>query len=137
SIALRARSGNGTDTSVPSWSAWRTWSSRGQYVSGLPPADHFQISVDLNTTNASLSPILRSLSIEIHHRAPIGTIMADTFAASSEFLRWRSLNASESVPAGTALSFFAVDGSSLAPPPLADSRARGDTARLRTRGALT
>src|SRR5207245_2963143 len=38
SIALRARSGNGTDTSVPSWSAWRTWSSGGQYVSGLPPA---------------------------------------------------------------------------------------------------
>src|SRR5213594_4777691 len=99
SIALRARSGNGTDTSAPSWSAWRTWSWAGQYVSGLPPADHFQISVDLNTTNASLSPILRSLSIEIHHRAPAGTILADTFAAASDFLRWRSFNASVGVAA--------------------------------------
>src|SRR3989441_10448037 len=134
SIALRARSGNGTDTSVPSWSAWRTWSSGGQYVSGLPPADHFQISVDLNTTNASLSPILRSLSIEIHHRAPVGTIMADTFTASSDFLRWRSLNASESVPMGTAITFLAGGGSSLAPLPPSGSLSGVQADLLRLRG---
>src|SRR3989454_2377344 len=137
SIALRARSGNGTDTSVPSWSAWRTWSSGGQYVSGLPPADHFQISVDLNTTNASLSPILRSLSIEIHHRAPVGTIMADTFTASSDFLRWRSLNASESVPMGTAITFLAGGGSSPAPLPPAGALSGGPAARPRSPGDPT
>jgi len=137
SIALRARSGNGTDTSAPSWSAWRTWSWGGQYVSGLPPADHFQISVDLNTTNASLSPILRSLSIEIHHRAPAGTILADTFAAASDFLRWRSFNASVGVPAGTAITFLAGDGSSLAPIPPSGSLSGVQAARLRWRADLT
>src|SRR3989441_1065321 len=137
SIALRARSGNGTDTSAPSWSAWRTWSWAGQYVSGLPPADHFQISVDLNTTNASLSPILRSLSIEVHHRAPAGTILADTFAAASDFLRWRSFNASVGVPAGTAITFLAGDGSSLAPIPPSGSLSGVQAARLRWRADLT
>jgi len=137
SIALRARSGNGTDTGTSSWSAWRTWSSGGQYASGLPPADHFQISVDLNTTNATLSPILRSLSIEIHHRAPVGTIAADTFAASSDFLRWRSFNASLSVPMGTAITFLAGDGSSLAPIPPSGSLSGVQAARLGWRADLT
>jgi len=137
SVALRARSGNGTDTSAPSWSSWRTWSSGGRYLSGLPAADHFQISVDLNTTNASLSPILRSLLIEIHHRAPAGTIVADTFAASPDFLRWRSFNASMNVPAGTAIAFLAGDGSSLAPVPPSGSLSGVQGARLRWRADLT
>src|SRR2546422_2382309 len=63
--------------------------------------------------------------------------MADTFTASSDFLRWRSLNASESVPMGTAITFLAGDGSSLAPIPPSGSLSGVQAARLRWRADLT
>jgi hypothetical protein len=137
SVTLRARSGNGTDTGSPSWSPWRTWSAAGDYPSGLPAADHFQIWVDLNTTNASLSPILRSLSIGIHHRAAAGVIIADAFTASSDFLRWRSFNASVNVQTGTAITFLAGDGSSLAPVPPSGSLSGVQGPRLQWRADVS
>src|SRR5437870_13804900 len=67
----------------------------------------------------------------------MGTIMAETFTASSDFLRWRWLNASESVPMGTAITFLAGDGSSLAPIPPSGSLSGVQAARLRWRADLT
>src|SRR5207247_7960858 len=58
-------------------------------------------------------------------------------AASSDFLRWRSFNASLSVPMGTAITFLAGDGSSLAPIPPSGSLSGVQAARLGWRANLT
>jgi|GEM_PF-1742064 len=111
------RSGNGTDTTAASWSPWETWIAGGQYVPNPAGADHFQIRADLNTTNASLSPILSSVSLEIRQHVASGTIISDTFTPLVDFLRWRSFNASWDAAPGTTIAFLAGDGSSMAPVP--------------------
>src|SRR5439155_15593925 len=105
-------SGNGTDTTNASWSPWKTWNGPSAY---LPGADHFQIRIDLNTTNASRSPVLQSVSVDTRHRVASGTVLSDVFVASSGFLRWRSFNATWSSAPRTAVVFLAGNGSSLSP----------------------
>ena len=137
SAAFGARSGNGTDTAAASWSSWKTWIAGGQFVSGLPGADHFQIRVVMNTTNASLSPILSSMSLDIRHRSASGTILSDTFTPLLDFLRWRSFNATWDAVSGTSIAFLAGDGSSLAPVPPSGSLTAVQGRPLRWRADLS
>ena len=137
SAVLRVRSGNGTSTSDGSWSPWRTWTSVGQNASGLASADHFQVWVDLNTTNASQSPVLQSVSLDIRHRFVAGTVISDTFAAGPAFLRWRSFNTSLETSPGTAIAFLVGNGSSLAPVPPSDSLIAIQGPQLRWRADLS
>jgi hypothetical protein len=135
--AFRLRSGNGTDPSAASWSPWQTWIGGGHYIASLPGADHFQIRIDFNTTNASLSPTLSSALLDVRHRAPSGTITSDIFTPSADFLRWRSFNATWAGASGTALAFLAGDGSSLAPVPPSGSLAAVQGRTLRWRADLS
>jgi len=137
SAVLRVRSGNGTSTSDGSWSPWRTWTSVGQNASGLAPADHFQVWVDLNTTNASQSPVLQSVSLDVRHRFVAGTVISDTFAAGPAFLRWRSFNTSLETSPGTAVAFLVGNGSSLAPVPPSGSLIAIQGPQLRWRADLS
>src|SRR5207245_9921025 len=109
--------GNWTKPEVAAWSSWQTWIGGGQYPASLPGADHGQVRVDFNTANASLSPSLSSVLLDVRHRAPSGTIISDIFTPLADFLRWRSFNATWAGASGTAITFLAGDGSSLAPVP--------------------
>jgi len=135
--AFRLRSGNGTNPNPASWSPWQTWIGGGHYAASLPGADHFQIRIEFNTTNASLSPSLSSMLLEIRHHAPSGTILADLFTPSADFLRWRSFNATWAGASGTAITFLAGDGSSLAPVPPSGSIVAVQGPPLRWRADLT
>jgi len=118
SARLDVRSGNGTDTADPSWSPWNSWADPGQYLAGLPSSNHFQVRAELNTTNASESPVLNSFLLEYRHRVASGTVTADVVAADLDFLLWRSLNASWSGSAATSVELLAGNGStySVVPP---------------------
>ena len=135
--ALRLRTGNGTNPGSPSWSPWQTWIKGGHYIVSLPGADHFQIRVDFNTTNASLSPSLSSVFVDVRHRAPSGTILSDVFTPLPDFLRWRSFNATWTGAVGTAIAFLAGDNSSLAPVPPSGSLAAVQGRPLRWRADLS
>ena len=136
-VAFHLRSGNGTNPNSPSWSAWQTWIAGGQYAANLAGADHFQIRADLNTMNASLSPTLSSVSLDIRHHAASGTVISDLFTPLADFLRWRSFNATWDAVPGTAVSFLAGDGSSLTSVPPSGSLAGIQGRPLRWRADLT
>ena len=135
-VAFHLRSGNGTNPNSPSWSAWQTWIAGGQYAANLAGADHFQIRADLNTMNASLSPTLSSVSLDIRHHAASGTVISDLFTPLADFLRWRSFNATWDAFPGTAVSFLAGDGSSLTSVPPSGSLAGIQGRPLRWRADL-
>lgn len=106
------RSGNGTDTGDPSWSAWAAWASPGRYPLSFPGADHVQVRVELNSTNASRSPLLHSLSIDTRHRTPHGTVITSPFSAAGDFDRWGFLGGSWTGPPSTGITFEIGNGSS-------------------------
>ena len=135
--SFRLRTGNGTNPGTASWSPWQTWTSGGEYIASLPGADHFQIRVDFNTTNASLSPSLSSVFVDARHRASSGTIISDVFTPLPDFLRWRSFNATSTGAPGTTITFLAGDNSSLAPVPPSGSLAAVQGRPLRWRADLS
>jgi len=102
------RSGNGTDTTDSSWSPWASWSPPGFGSLSLPGARHFQLRIELNTTNASRSAVVESFSIETRHRAASGSVTSDAFTALPGFLRWRSFKGTWSGPSDTAVVSFAI-----------------------------
>lgn len=106
-VRLGFRSGN-TTTAMGSWSQF---SSPGTY----PLSDfglYFQVRADLNTTNASLSPTLSTLTLATTHRAGVGAVISGNYSAPADFLFWRSFQVDDDVPASTAVAFSAGDGSS-------------------------
>src|SRR6266511_265088 len=137
SARLDVRSGNGTDTADPSWSPWNSWADPGQYLAGLPSSDHFQVRAELNTTNASESPVLNSFLLEYRHRVATGTVTADVVAADLDFLLWRSLNASWSGSAATSVELLAGNGSTYSVVPPSGSLAGLPGRVLRWQAVLT
>jgi hypothetical protein len=137
SARLSLRSGNSTDTSSPSWSPWASWGVPGSNVLALPGARHFQIQVQMNTTNASRSPVVESLSIETRNRVASGTIVSDAFTALSGFLRWRSFRGNWSGPSGTSIAFAIGDDTFWTPVPSSGDIGSAPGAVLRWRAILT
>ncbi len=108
SIHLGIRTGN-TTSAMGSWYEFSGPGNYSQTEFGL----YFQIRADLNTTNASLSPVLTGLSLATTHRTSIGAIISGNYTAQSDFLFWRSFMVEASMPPSTVISFSVGDGNSL------------------------
>ena len=115
--SVSLRSGNGTDTNDPSWSPWETFGSPGKFPLAIRGGDHFQLRIELNTTNASRTPVLQSVSLETRHRVSSGVVSSDAFAARTDFLRWRSFAGNWSGPSAANVAFSIGNGTFWTPVP--------------------
>ncbi len=109
-VTLAIRTGNTTSAGDPTWSGWQTWSA-SPGIPTVPGAYYFQLRADLATTNASVTPVLESLTLTTQHHVDHGTVLSGVFRADSTILNWRSFNASLSTPPGTYVSFEVGNGS--------------------------
>lgn len=114
---LSLRTGNDSDPDTAGWSSWSSWTTPGTAPLSLPGNDYFQIRLDLETENASLSPGVHSFFLETRHRLSTATITSELFTAPTDFLflRWRTFNASFTSALGVSISFFYGNGSSSYP----------------------
>lgn len=112
-VAVAIRTGNTTSVGDPTWSPWQTWSS-SPGIPTVPGAYYYQLRADLATTNASVTPVLESLTVTTQHHVDHGTVLSGVFRADSAILNWRSFNASLSTPSGTYVSFEVGNGSFMA-----------------------
>src|SRR5205807_1565390 len=78
---LRAalRTGNDSSPGSPTWSPWQVWTTTGAQPAGLPPASFFQVRVDLMTVNASVTPVLRGMSLDARHHSAGGSVTSAAF----------------------------------------------------------
>lgn len=117
SARLSLRSGNETDPGAASWSPWAQWTSPGVHSLSLPGAHHAQLRLDLNTTNASRSPVVGSFGLDTRHRVAEGFVESDVFTPLSGFARWRTLEGNWSGPTSTNIEFSTGDDSFWTPVP--------------------
>ncbi len=113
-IQVGVRTGNSSVPTSAEWSSWQTVSAPGETAITRPGALHFQVQVQLNTTNASSSPVLQTFSLATRHRASSGIVTADIFTATS-FLWWRTFTVNEVLPLNTTISFVIGNGQSGTP----------------------
>ena len=107
---LRMRTGNTSDPGAGGWSPWWSWSGALPLRLNLS-ALAFQIAVDLNKTNASVTPMFMSFALETWHRTPQGSLVSRIVnVTATDFLRWRDLHLTWVVPANTSLSMYIGDG---------------------------
>lgn len=104
--ALRLRTGNQTNPSGPTWSEWHTWVSPGSYSPGSGPSRYLQIGFDLSTTNASRTPVIRSLRINVQHRSVTGSIETTYLLDDGSFRSWTSMQVDATVPGGGDVTLF-------------------------------
>lgn len=112
SVQLGLRTGNNSVPGSASWSQWQTVSARDPTPLTVPGAVNYQLRISLNTTNASSSPLLQTLTLVTRHRASLGTLSSDSYMARSDFLRWRTLAANASLAPRTSVQFYVGNGSS-------------------------
>jgi hypothetical protein len=121
STTVRAsiRGGNDSSPGSTSWSAWRSRLSPGLQLAGLPAARFIQAMIDLSTTNASLTPVLRGMVLETRHRSLVSGTIGGVFPLPADMvpklITWRTLWPMERNPQGTNISYSIGDGSSLRP----------------------
>lgn len=115
SIVVGLRTGNDTDPASGNWSSRQTSSAPGPVPVTLPGGRYLQIEAYLNSTNASLSPFLRSLSVVSRHRAAWGNLTSEPYHADEDFLRWRSFRVWSSGGPNTSLTFRLGDNTSWTP----------------------
>jgi len=111
-VRMALRSGNSTSPGSPTWSAWETWTAPGMHSLTIPGARYVQVWVVLNTTNASVSPIVHAMDLETRHRAPQGSIVSSVFPVPDvdrPLLHWRFLRAVWNGSSGSSLSFSVGD----------------------------
>ncbi len=113
-VQVGVRTGNSSVPTPAEWSHWQTVSTPGVTALTRPGAMHFQVQIQLNTTNASSSPVIQTLSLATRHRASSGTVTADIFTATS-FLWWRTFAVNETLPPNTTISFVIGNGQSGTP----------------------
>src|SRR5207247_6789953 len=119
-VQMGLRSGNNTNPGTSTWSAWETWTTTGMHLLTIPGARYVQVRVELNTTNASVSPILRTMDLETHHQAPQGSIVSSVFTVPDTdrpLLHWRALRAVWTGSTGSSVSFSVGDISYWQPVP--------------------
>ncbi len=115
SIGFALRSGNSTNPNDGSWSPWQTWTTPGSYTPAAGGGSFFQLQASLATTNASVTPILETMSLETRHHAASGSIVSESFLAEPDFLKWRTVRASFVGGSSTSVAFFIGNGSSWTP----------------------
>jgi len=93
--------------------------SSGLQLAGLPAARFIQVQVDLSTTNASLTPILRGMVLETRHRSLVPGTIGGMFPLAPDMglklITWTKLASIEHNPLGTNISYSIGDGASLRP----------------------
>lgn len=125
---VRMRTGNETDPSGPTWSSWRVWTSPGAYPSDRGPSRYLQIGLDLDTRNASRTPVVESLNIDVVHRSAFGSIEAEYVVADPDFGSWSFVEVRAVVPSGGAVTLYVRGDGPWAPvfsgeaPPLGGSK---------------
>ena len=107
---LKLRSGNESDTNGPSWSGWSTWSNPGTYSLAQGPSRFLEVRLDLNTSNASRTPLVDSVYVGARHRSLMGSIEATYTATDSSFREWSSMAVQTTIPGGTSLSVLVDRG---------------------------
>lgn len=110
SVTLGIRTGNNTVPGSASWSGWQWVDAPGPRPLFVPGALNFEVRILLNTTNASASPVVQTVTLATQHRAASGTVTADVFTADSDFIRWRSFSANFTSSSGTSLQFSIASG---------------------------
>ncbi|HYS99547.1 MAG TPA: hypothetical protein VEO20_02675 [Thermoplasmata archaeon] len=117
SVEFALRSGNSSSPNDGSWSPWQTWTTPGSSTPVAGGGSWFQVQGALTTTNASVTPVLDSMSFETRHHTAQGSIVSGSFTAQSDFLKWRTLMASFAGGSGTSVAFYVGDGSYWTPAP--------------------
>lgn len=92
-----------------------------------------RVRADLNTTNASVTPLLTTFRIEAERHPDRGAILTSTVSADADFLFWRRFEAVASTPEGTGVAYEIEDatGWRMATPGGNLSAVQGRTVRLR------
>jgi len=113
SLAARIRTGNENDTNGPNWGTWQAWTGRISSWPGQGPSHFLQIGFDLSTNNASRTPLVSAVQMDLRHRTPIGSIepRESYRVITDSFLRWGLIRVQASTPVGSELSLFANGGS--------------------------
>jgi hypothetical protein len=101
---VRIRTGNESDPSGPTWSTWRVWTAPGVYPSDRGPSRYLQVGLDLATLNASRTPVVDAINVDVVHRSAIGSIEAEYTVADPEFGSWSLVELRATVPSGTGVT---------------------------------
>ncbi|MFA5897062.1 MAG: hypothetical protein WC985_09215 [Thermoplasmata archaeon] len=112
SITVSMRTGNNTNPGSGAWSPWQSFTLPGTDSLSLPGAVYFQLRASLNTSNASVTPVLQSLILTTQHRVRQGLLVSAPFRAQNDFLRWKSFNVTLNQSLFTAVYFSVGNGSS-------------------------
>ncbi|MEE9490102.1 MAG: hypothetical protein V3V91_06650, partial [Thermoplasmata archaeon] len=97
-VSVRTRTG---DTYPPngSWSPWSlpSTNSSGEPIQN-PSAKYIQYNISLTTTNASLTPIVDSITISGWQYSPTGFVRTMDFTPAEPLVGWREFSASHAIP---------------------------------------
>ncbi len=106
-VRVSLRSGNGSGA----WNPWTMWTVPGSYPLTMGSGRYVQVGLNLNTTNASVLPVIESFSLSARHHPGSGIVVSDFAPVQGKFLRWRSLVAQVQLSASTLVSFAVGNGS--------------------------
>lgn len=110
SAIFRLRTGNESEPAGPTWSAWTTSDTPGAVIPGRGPSRYLQLGIDLSTTNASRTPVVQSVEVDVLHRSPTGSIETSfELRGEDSFGSWTFIQTQASAAIGGGVSLF-VDG---------------------------
>lgn len=97
-VSVRTRTGN-IHPPDGSWSPWspQLTNSSGESIQS-PSAKYIQYNISLTTTNASLTPIVNSVTIAGWQYSATGFVRTMNFTPAEPLVGWREFNASHAIP---------------------------------------
>lgn len=108
---FRLRTGNESDPSGPTWGAWRTWDTPGPSSPGRGPSRYLQLGLDLDTTNASRTPVVHSVQVDARHRSATGSIETAFELHDDDFFgSWKLMQVHTTNPGDTGITLFVGRG---------------------------
>ncbi len=108
-VSLRTRTGD----MYPPDGSWSPWSLQLTNPSGesiqSPSAKYIQYNISLTTTNASLTPIVDSVTIAGWQYSPTGFVRTMNFTPAEPLVGWREFNASHAIPPACDITYWYWD----------------------------
>ena len=108
-VSVRTRTG---DTYPPngSWSPWslQLTNSSGESIQS-PSARYIQYNISLTTMNASLTPIVDSVTISGWQYSATGFVRTMDFTPAEPLVGWREFNASHAIPPACDITYWYWD----------------------------
>ncbi|TET90806.1 MAG: hypothetical protein E3J35_05120 [Methanomassiliicoccales archaeon] len=101
-VTVKTRTGNSSNTSDGTWSGWEP--PNGSMVAS-PSHRFIQYRVDLNTTNASVGPVVSEMKIDCEQYAPYGTVTTENFTVSDLYI-WEDFFVKDSTTAETSVTYY-------------------------------